>query len=61
MSEFKIHSGLWTDLQQDAKHIREKVFIQEQHIAVEDEWDAEDAIALHFVVLDQHQRRNGFY
>ena len=39
----------------DAKLIREQVFIQEQQIAVEDEWDAEDAVSLHFVVYDQDQ------
>ena len=55
MTPFMIRTGSWDELQNDAKLIREQVFIQEQQIAVEDEWDAEDAIALHFVVLDQHQ------
>ena len=55
MTQFMIRTGSWAELQNDAKLIREQVFIQEQQIAVEDEWDAEDVIALHFVVLDQHQ------
>ena len=55
MTPFMIRTGSWDELQNDAKLIREQVFIQEQQIAAEDEWDAEDAIALHFVVLDQHQ------
>lgn len=50
MSQISIHAGSWQDLQADAKVIREAVFIQEQVIAPEDEWDAQDAVALHFVV-----------
>ncbi len=50
MSQISIHAGSWQDLQADAKVIREAVFIQEQAIAPEDEWDAQDAVALHFVV-----------
>ena len=55
MSQFKIRTGRWDELQNDAKLIREQVFIQEQQIAVEDEWDAEDAVSVHFVVYDQDQ------
>ena len=47
----RIQQGSWDELQQDAKIIREHVFIQEQQIAEADEWDAEDATALHFVVF----------
>ena len=55
MSQFKIRAGRWDELQNDAKLIREQVFIQEQQIAVEDEWDAEDTVSVHFVVYDQDQ------
>ncbi len=55
MVNFKIVSGSWTQLQPFAKPIREFVFIQEQNIPVADEWDAQDAISLHFVVYDQAQ------
>ena len=55
MSPFTIRAGRWDELQNDAKLIREQVFIQEQQIAVEDEWDAEDAVSVHFVVYDQDQ------
>ena len=55
MSQFTIRTGSWDELQNDAKLIREQVFIQEQQIAVEDEWDAEDAVSVHFVVYDQNQ------
>ena len=50
MQNYEIQSGDWARLAVDAKPIREQVFIQEQHISPEDEWDAQDAIALHFVV-----------
>src|SRR5690606_276744 len=53
--ELKIVSGSWKDLATPAKMIREAVFIQEQHIAVEDEWDAEDAVAVHFIVFQHDQ------
>lgn len=53
--ELKIVSGSWKDLAEHAKAIREAVFIQEQNIAAEDEWDAEDAVAVHFIVFQQDQ------
>ena len=53
--ELKIISGSWKDLAVHVKVIREAVFIQEQHIAAEDEWDAEDAVAVHFIVFQQDQ------
>lgn len=55
MSQFTIRPGSWDELQNDAKLIREQVFIQEQQIAVADEWDAEDAVSVHFVIYDQDQ------
>ena len=53
MMPYMIRSGCWDELQQDAQFIREQVFIQEQQIAVEDEWDSEDFTSQHFVVYDQ--------
>lgn len=53
MQQFQILSGNWAQFEQAAKLIREQVFIQEQHIAPEDEWDAEDAVSLHFIAYDQ--------
>lgn len=50
MQDYEIQSGTWTQFAAEAKSIREQVFIQEQRIAPEDEWDAQDAVALHFVV-----------
>lgn len=54
MSEYFIKSGLWSELKLDAEKIRRQVFIQEQSIPEQDEWDALDAVSLHFVVYDRH-------
>lgn len=55
MSEFTVVVGDWHSLQQHAQHIRELVFILEQDIAPEDEWDDQDPISTHFVVYDAGQ------
>ncbi|MFH7766720.1 GNAT family N-acetyltransferase [Acinetobacter sp. BSP-28] len=55
MTQLTIRSGSWDELQQDAKFIREQVFIQEQNIPVVDEWDDQDDISQHFVIYDQAQ------
>lgn len=55
MSVLMIRSGFWELLQQDAVYIREQVFIQEQNIPIEDEWDEHDSIALHFVMYANQQ------
>ena len=55
MTQLTIRSGSWDELQQDAKLIREQVFIQEQNIPVVDEWDDQDAISQHFIIYDQAQ------
>lgn len=52
---FSVKYGSWDQLQQDAKLIRKLVFISEQNIPEQDEWDDQDAISQHFVVYDQNQ------
>lgn len=49
MQNYEIQSGTWAQFATEAKSIREQVFIQEQQIAPEDEWDPQDTVALHFV------------
>jgi predicted GNAT family N-acyltransferase len=44
--------GHWQTLHQAAQFIRTEVFVKEQGIAPEDEWDADDATALHAVLFD---------
>lgn len=51
----EIRAGKWSDLAQHAMQIREAVFIQEQQIAAEDEWDEQDAVSLHFVMYEDER------
>ncbi|HAV57539.1 MAG TPA: GNAT family N-acetyltransferase [Acinetobacter junii] len=52
---YRVQSGHWDKLEQDAKFIRKQVFIIEQNIPEEEEWDDQDMIPDHFVVYDQDQ------
>ena len=40
----------WRSLKQDAKYIRTLVFIEEQHIPEQEEWDDQDQVSQHFVI-----------
>ena len=50
--DLRIVLGDWQALGAWAQSVRRMVFIQEQGIPEADEWDAEDAVALHAVALD---------
>jgi predicted GNAT family N-acyltransferase len=47
---FELAVGDWATLGEGARVVREAVFVQEQGIAREDEWDEADATAVHAVV-----------
>ncbi len=47
-----IEIGDWPLMQPAAQAVRTEVFVKEQGIAPEDEWDADDATALHAVLFD---------
>jgi predicted GNAT family N-acyltransferase len=47
-----IEIGEWALMQNAAQAVRTAVFVHEQGIAPEDEWDADDATALHAVLFD---------
>jgi predicted GNAT family N-acyltransferase len=47
-----IEIGEWPMMQAAAQAVRTNVFVHEQGIAPEDEWDADDATALHAVLFD---------
>lgn len=51
----KVKTGDWLLLKKDAMLIREQVFIQEQDIPAEEEWDDLDAVAEHFVLYVENQ------
>ena len=52
---YQVKHGRWDQLRQDTRLIRELVFIVEQNIPEQDEWDVQDAISKHFVVYDHDQ------
>jgi predicted GNAT family N-acyltransferase len=49
-----LEMGDWALMHTAAQTVRTTVFIQEQGIAPEDEWDADDATASHAVLFDVH-------
>jgi predicted GNAT family N-acyltransferase len=49
-----IEIGEWPLMQASAQEVRTAVFVLEQGIAPEDEWDVDDATALHAVLFDVH-------
>ena len=49
---FRIELGDWTTLGDAARIVRSEVFLQEQKVPVELEWDEMDAISLHAIARD---------
>ncbi|CAM8422555.1 ElaA Predicted acyltransferase [Candidatus Methylopumilus universalis] len=50
-NNLKVEIVKWIDDQAQLKNIREKVFIQEQKVTPELEWDGMDEKAIHFLVF----------
>lgn len=53
MPKIVIHVDDWAALGNDATQVRTAVFVQEQGIAPEDEWDDADQTAVHVVAYDE--------
>ena len=53
MSEIHVRIADWQKDNADLRRIRETVFIAEQAVAPEQEWDAEDVDAVHFLALER--------
>lgn len=49
MPTVEIHTGDWNTLGQAASEIRRIVFIEEQQVPPEEEWDERDDESLHFI------------
>ena len=49
----QVRTGTWTELGGDASPIRTQVFVEEQHIPADMEWDDADATALHAVAYNR--------
>lgn len=45
----------WQTHAQHLAQIRQQVFVQEQQVSAEEEWDGLDNTAIHFLVQDEHQ------
>ena len=58
-SNKNIKLGDWTSLQKDAQAIRYAVFVEEQKIPAELEWDVMDALCLHAVAYDDNNQAIG--
>jgi YbgC/YbaW family acyl-CoA thioester hydrolase len=49
----RVQVGTWQELERDAGAVRTEVFVEEQGIAREDEWDEADKTAVHAVVYNR--------
>ena len=49
----QVKTGTWAELGEDAGRIRTEVFVREQRIPAELEWDADDATAVHAVAYNR--------
>jgi YbgC/YbaW family acyl-CoA thioester hydrolase len=49
----QVRVGRWDDLGPDAQAIRQRVFVEEQHIPADMEWDEADATSLHAVAYNR--------
>ena len=54
-NNLKVEIVKWIDDQAQLKNIREKVFIQEQKVTPELEWDGMDEKAIHFLVFKDEE------
>lgn len=50
--EFGVETGSWNELGQQARLIRETVFVDEQKVPRELEWDEQDALSRHVIAKD---------
>ena len=51
--DFEVVVGDWAAMKPDARLVREEVFIDEQKVPLEDEWDDMDDVCLHAVAYER--------
>ena len=56
---FRVVLGDWSTLGPDASPIREQVFVHEQNVPLDMEWDEMDAVCVHAVAYDSSGRPAG--
>jgi len=49
----QVRTGSWAELGADASHVRTEVFVREQRIPADLEWDEADALAVHAVAYNR--------
>ncbi len=54
MTAMRIVTGDWDRLREDAQALRTEVFVIEQNVPIELEWDEDDSVSLHAVAYDAH-------
>lgn len=59
MPDFVVVSADWVREREPLGYVRREVFIEEQGVPEEMEWDADDAASLHFLALDAAGRPIG--
>ncbi|WP_371264189.1 GNAT family N-acetyltransferase [Nitrosomonas sp. Nm51] len=52
MNSYQIHIVQWPDAASSLRAVRETVFIHEQHVPEELEWDTFDAVSMHVLATD---------
>ena len=52
--KIEIRTGAWAEMQAAAQAIRYAVFVIEQKVPVELEWDEMDAVSLHALAYDEN-------
>ena len=52
MNDLQVRIADWHKDNADLRRIRESVFIQEQGVTPEQEWDSDDASATHFLAYE---------
>ena len=57
--DFTIRQAVWPDDRELLRLVREPVFVEEQGVPLEMEWDDEDILAYHLIALDSRQRPVG--
>ncbi|MDP1734972.1 MAG: GNAT family N-acetyltransferase [Sulfuritalea sp.] len=53
MVEFGVEAGDWSELGTQARQVRDAVFVDEQKVPRDIEWDEHDAVSRHVVALDR--------
>lgn len=59
MDAFTIIQASWLENEADLRFIRETVFMREQQVPEELEWDGEDLSAVHLLALDEEKKPIG--